>query len=152
MPYSCGMEKRHSGSTDRRKQQKLDRLRGDLRAPRRPLTDFESLYEVANDGALFSVRLQRFLKPVINPEHGNAELEFEHQDVRQRISPGKAVALSFFLPAQRARIADEAYEEQSFHDYDGLKGHPAIARLAYKYDVLEGAIFYILMSSLSERH
>ena len=133
------------------RQQALDKVQGDEDIPRRPLTGYEWNYEVAANGALYSIRRQRFLKPIFNNEKGSVEIEFEHNSEIIRLSPGKAVALSFFTPIQRERIADEAYQELPFQTYDDLKGHPAIERLAYKYDVTEGAIFYIMMTSMPSK-
>ena len=62
------------------RQRALDRLVGNPDTPRRPLTGYEYSYEVASDGALFSIRLQRFLKPVFNTDKNAAELEFEYEN------------------------------------------------------------------------
>ena len=132
------------------KQRALDKLAGHPDMPRRPLTGYEYSYEVASDGALYSIRLQRFLKPVYNLEKNAAELEFEFDGELVRLSPGKAVALSFFSPTQRERIADEAYGIQSFETFQDVKGHPGIETLAYKYDLSEGAIFYILLAAVAK--
>lgn len=134
---------------DAHKQRALDKLVGHLDVPRRPLTDYEYSYEIASDGALYSIRLQRFLKPVYNHEKNSAELEFEVNGEIIRMSPGKAVALSFFSPAQRERVADEAYDIQAFETFQDVKGHPGIEQLAYKYDLSEGAIFYILLAAVA---
>lgn len=135
---------------DANKQRALDKLAGNVDTPRRPLTGYEYSYEVASDGALYSIRLQRFLKPVYNTERNAAELEFEVDGVMVRMSPGKAVAISFFSAAQRERIADEAYDIQPFENFNEVKGHPGIEELAYKYDLSEGAIFYILLASVAK--
>lgn len=132
------------------KQRALDKLAGHPDTPRRPLTGYEYSYEVASDGALYSIRLQRFLKPVYNLEKNAAELEFEFDGELVRLSPGKAVALSFFSPTQRERIADEAYGIQIFETFQDVKGHPGIDKLAYKYDLSEGAIFYILLAAVAK--
>lgn len=132
------------------KQRALDKLAGHPDTPRRPLTGYERFYEVASDGALYSIRLQRFLQPVYNKEHKNAELEFEFSAETIRVSPGKAVAMSFFSAAQRERIAEEAYDIKSFDTFKSVKGHPAVETLAYKYDVSEGAIFYILLATIAK--
>ena len=134
---------------DAHKQRSLDKLAGHPDVPRRPLTDYEYSYEIASDGALYSIRLQRFLKPVYNHEKNAAELEFEVDGEIIRMSPGKAVALSFFSPAQRERIADEAYDIQTYDNFQEVKGHPGIEKLAYKYDLSEGAIFYIMLASVA---
>jgi hypothetical protein len=134
---------------DAHKQRALDKLAGHSDMPRRPLTDYEYTYEIASDGALYSIRLQRFLKPVYNHEKNAAELEFEFEGELIRMSPGKAVALSFFSPIQRERIADEAYDIQAFETFHEVKGHPGIEKLAYKYDLSEGAIFYILLAAVA---
>lgn len=139
-----------SRAQDTNKQRALDKLAGNLDTPRRPLTGYEYSYEVASDGALYSIRLQRFLKPVYNAERNAAELEFEVDGVMVRMSPGKAVAISFFSAAQRERIADEAYDIQAFENFNEVKGHPGIEELAYKYDLSEGAIFYILLASVAK--
>lgn len=132
------------------KQRALDKLAGHPDTPRRPLTGYEYSYEVASDGALYSIRLQRFLKPVYNQDKNAAELEFEFEGELVRLSPGKAVALSFFSPTQRERIADEAYGIQAFETFQDVKGHPGIDKLAYKYDLSEGAIFYILLAAVAK--
>lgn len=134
---------------DAHKQRALDKLAGNPDTPRRPLTDYEYTYEIASDGALYSIRLQRFLKPVYNHDKNAAELEFEVEGEIIRMSPGKAVALSFFSPTQRERIADEAYDIQAFETFQEVKGHPGIETLAYKYDLSEGAIFYIMLASVA---
>ena len=135
---------------DVNKQRALDKLAGNPDTPRRPLTGYEYSYEVASDGALYSIRLQRFLKPVYNHERNTAELEFEVEGEIVRMSPGKAVALSFFSERQRERVADEAYDIQAFDTFQDVKGHPGIEQLAYKYDLSEGAIFYILLASVAK--
>lgn len=127
-----------------------DKLMGDGHDVRRPLTDYEYFYEVTSAGALYSIRLQRFLKPVYNEEKRALGLVFEHNGQTIKMSPGKAVALSFFTPAQRVRIVDEVYEIKPFYTFQDLKGHAGIERLASKYHVSEGAIFYILISFLSK--
>ena len=134
---------------DAHKQRSLDKLVGHPDVPRRPLTDYEYSYEIASDGALYSIRLQRFLKPVYNHEKNAAEIEFEVDGEIIRMSPGKTVALSFFSPTQRQRISDEAYDIQAYETFQEVKGHPGIEKLAYKYDLSEGAIFYIMLASVA---
>lgn len=128
----------------------MDRLKGEPNDIRRPLTGYESLYEVTWQGALYSIRLKRFLKPVFDEEKNSAVLEFEHDKQMVRISPGKAVAISFFTKEQQSRIADEAYEAKPFESFATIKGNPAIDPLAKKYGVSSAAIFYILLASLSK--
>lgn len=132
------------------KQRALIKLAGHPDTPRRPLTGYEYQYEVASDGALYSIRLKRFLKPVYNNEKQAAEIEFEFNGSTIRLSPGKAVALSFFSPIQRERIAAEAHDIQAFKTFHDVRGHSSIQELAYKYDVSEGAIFYILLASVAK--
>lgn len=134
--------------SDALRQKALDRLSGDPSDIRRPLTGYESLYEVTSAGALYSVRLQRFLKPVFEEDNGTAFLEFEYDKQTIRVSPGKAVATSFFSKEQRERVADEAYETRVFDSMATIKGNPAIDVLAKKYGVSSAAIFYILLASL----
>ncbi len=130
------------------KKRRLDKLEGDLSDVRRPLHDYEGWYEVTSEGALFSVTLNRFLKPSYNAQRKSAELVFEHQGVEIKLSPGKAVALSFFSYPQRKRIADEAYSVKAFKNIEDLKGHPAIEPLSRKYGVGQSSIFYIMLVSL----
>lgn len=132
------------------RQKALERLKGEPNDIRRPLTGYESLYEVTWQGALYSIRLKRFLKPVFDEEKGSAVLEFEHDKQMVKLSPGKAVAISFFTKEQLARIADEAYEAKPFDSLQTIKGNPAIDPLAKKYGVTSSAIFYVLLSSLSK--
>lgn len=132
------------------RQKALDRLKGEPNDIRRPLTGYESLYEVTSQGALYSVRLKRFLKPAFDEEKGSAVLEFEHDKQMIRLSPGKAIAISFFTKEQQSRVADEAYEARAFDSMANIKGNPAIEPLAKKYGVSSSAIFYILLASLSK--
>ena len=134
--------------TKEAKQRRIDLLQGDATAVRRPLHDYEGWYEVTTDGALFSVTLDRFLKPSYNTQRKSPELVFEHQGVEIKLSPGKAVALSFFSYAQRKRISDEAYGIKAYKNISDLKGHPGIDTLAKKYGVSSASIFYIMLVSL----
>lgn len=134
--------------TKEAKQRRLDKLQGDPKALRRPLHGYEGWYEVTSDGALYSVTLDRFLKPAFNSERKSPELHFEHQGQEIKMSPGKAVALSFFSYAQRKRISDEAYGIKPYKSSVELKGHPAIDKLAKKYGVDSSAIFYLMLVSI----
>jgi hypothetical protein len=132
------------------RQQALDRLKGNPEATRRPLIGYETFYEIAADGAIFSVRLKRFLKPVFDAEKGTAVLEFEHNGKTERLSPGKAIALSYFNLAQRKRVVSEAVALQPYDTIDKIKGHPALAVLSKKYGVASSAIFYIMLAALAK--
>ena len=134
--------------TKEAKTRKIDSLAGDLADIRRPLHDYEDWYEITSEGALYSVTLERFLKPSFNTERKSPELHFEHQGQEIKISPGKAVALSFFSYAQRKRISDEAYGVKAYKALADIKGHPAIDTLAKKYGVCAAAIFYIMLVSI----
>lgn len=133
--------------TKEAKQRRIDMLQGDPKALRRPLHGYEGWYEVTSDGALYSVALDRFLKPSYNTKRNSPELQFEHDGKEVTMSPGKAVALSFFSYAQRQRIADEAYGVKAYKNAGEIKGHPSLDVLAKKYGVNSSAIFYIMLVS-----
>jgi hypothetical protein len=134
--------------TPAQKQHALNRLKGNPEATRRPLIGYETLYEIAADGAIFSIRLKRFLKPVFDSEKGTAVLEFEYNGKNERLSPGKAIALSYFNLAQRKRIVSEAIALMPYDSMDKIKGHPALSMLSKKYGVASAAVFYILLAAL----
>ncbi len=110
---------------------------------RRPVPEFEDLYEITRRGDVYSKRLGRFIKQTEFAD-GCGVIEFQVDQRTYRLPVATAVAEVFLTDDDKQEIIDAVPDLDELQD-DEISAHPVVEARADQHNVIPEAIVSVLL-------
>ncbi len=110
---------------------------------RKPVPEFEDLYEITRRGDVYSKRLRRFIKQNEFAD-GCGVIEFQVDQRTYRLPVATAVAEVFLTDGDQREIIDAVRDLDELQD-DEICAHPVVEAMADQHNVIPEAIVSVLL-------